>query len=716
MLEDSMTALPRPNRRATSAIPEGDITLYEGDRERYVSVEQGGLRLSIDDLYEGRYKGYLKRLLEAEVGQPGIPQSGGQVRLERNPNYAPIRARGLRHNPGAYASLATDPQIARALRRPIDAVTRAGLRIERAPMPEWLKGNEDAERARDLQHELCARHLYEWRRPGRRDGGLDQFLFELQWTVPRWGFGWWELVGDVRVIDAGIYSDRTTRTGTVERTRVSSYPRRVAWLTIPRWRAPWTVARWFTRSEELLGLEADFAAASDYWGGSGPSNVVFPAEKFLHVAYQRLGSNWEGRSVLRDIGEHLKQVRAMLTAEGLGVEIAALGETWIIEPPDGLSEADSARLDAHLDNRTSSAGKGCRVPYGTDIKVISPAQEIPNLTEHENRYRRLIGEALASDDLMVAAAQAGSYAARSDASEEARQSYESWFRAFVGQPLEDIFARVCEWNDPDGWAKGYRFSPTVEPGALAERGARGEMEAVEIAVRAGIVVPTPVDEEWARDRLSMPVRPVDEDDEVRDAGVITDPVERLQQARLAVASGIFHLPDTAGTFRPLVGLPPLTQGDTEAWARTVRGQRAGQAPFGEQGAHWTDSGVEATSPSPAPPLYLAEADAPDLTPPKAVQEAARRALEVRKTKPPSQRGMTPVGLARARDLSNGKTLSPETVRRMLAYFDRHQGDKDGETWGEQGKGWQAWMGWGGDAGWEWARRMVERLDREEGKA
>ncbi len=72
--------------------------------------------------------------------------------------------------------------------------------------------------------------------------------------------------------------------------------------------------------------------------------------------------------------------------------------------------------------------------------------------------------------------------------------------------------------------------------------------------------------------------------------------------------------------------------------------------------------------------------------------------------------MTEVGIARARDLSNGKTLSPDTVRRMLAYFTRHEGDKTGATWDDQGKGWQAWNGWGGDAGYAWARKVVKQMD------
>lgn len=89
---------------------------------------------------------------------------------------------------------------------------------------------------------------------------------------------------------------------------------------------------------------------------------------------------------------------------------------------------------------------------------------------------------------------------------------------------------------------------------------------------------------------------------------------------------------------------------------------------------------------------------------------AKRALQVREKKPPSQRGMTAVGLARARDIANRRELSAETVRRMKAYFDRHEIDKKGETWADQGKGWQAWQGWGGDAGRTWANAIVERLN------
>jgi hypothetical protein len=97
-------------------------------------------------------------------------------------------------------------------------------------------------------------------------------------------------------------------------------------------------------------------------------------------------------------------------------------------------------------------------------------------------------------------------------------------------------------------------------------------------------------------------------------------------------------------------------------------------------------------------------------PNQATADAARRALEVRASKPPSQRGGTAVGLARARDLANRKELPIETVRRMVSYFARHEVDKKGSTWSEQGKGWQAWGLWGGDPGRAWANAIVRRVD------
>jgi capsid protein len=115
------------------------------------------------------------------------------------------------------------------------------------------------------------------------------------------------------------------------------------------------------------------------------------------------------------------------------------------------------------------------------------------------------------------------------------------------------------------------------------------------------------------------------------------------------------------------------------------------------------------------PLITINLETGSYIPTNAMAENARRALEVREKKPASQRGMTSVGIARARDLINKRPMSEDTVRRMKAFFDRHEIDKQGETWDEQGKGWQAWHGWGGDAGYSWSTAIVELLNKQADK-
>lgn len=98
-------------------------------------------------------------------------------------------------------------------------------------------------------------------------------------------------------------------------------------------------------------------------------------------------------------------------------------------------------------------------------------------------------------------------------------------------------------------------------------------------------------------------------------------------------------------------------------------------------------------------------------PPAEVARAARRALDLRASLPPSRRGMTPVGIRRASQLANRQPVSIETLRRMVSFFARHEVDKRGEGWGVDSKGYQAWLGWGGDPGRAWARRTLRRIDR-----
>jgi hypothetical protein len=95
-------------------------------------------------------------------------------------------------------------------------------------------------------------------------------------------------------------------------------------------------------------------------------------------------------------------------------------------------------------------------------------------------------------------------------------------------------------------------------------------------------------------------------------------------------------------------------------------------------------------------------------PPQAVARAAAKGLDLRRE---FNRGGTEVGVARARDLSNRKNISYDTIKRMVSYFARHEVDKQGANWGNESNpspGYIAWLLWGGDPGRRWAEGIYER--------
>jgi hypothetical protein len=110
-------------------------------------------------------------------------------------------------------------------------------------------------------------------------------------------------------------------------------------------------------------------------------------------------------------------------------------------------------------------------------------------------------------------------------------------------------------------------------------------------------------------------------------------------------------------------------------------------------------------------------DAESFAPPAAVRSAARRGLELRKkhgkggltTQEAGKQGIGS-GVARAGDLAGGSKISFATIKRMSAFFSRHEKNKSG---GENDAGYIAWLLWGGDAGRAWANRIIKMVGSRE---
>lgn len=99
------------------------------------------------------------------------------------------------------------------------------------------------------------------------------------------------------------------------------------------------------------------------------------------------------------------------------------------------------------------------------------------------------------------------------------------------------------------------------------------------------------------------------------------------------------------------------------------------------------------------------------TPNEAMKEEAQRGLDWRSE---FGRGGTEVGIARARDIVNGRDLSEDTIGRMVSFFARHEVDKEAEGFrpGEDGypsNGRIAWALWAGDPGKTWAEKEWAKI-------
>ena len=97
-------------------------------------------------------------------------------------------------------------------------------------------------------------------------------------------------------------------------------------------------------------------------------------------------------------------------------------------------------------------------------------------------------------------------------------------------------------------------------------------------------------------------------------------------------------------------------------------------------------------------------------PTSGMQSAARRAIKLKEQGKAKGAG-TAVGWTRAGQLSRGETLSLSTVKRMYSYFSRHEVDKQGKDWDNAespSNGKIMWLAWGGDAGFSWSRKIVNR--------
>jgi len=101
----------------------------------------------------------------------------------------------------------------------------------------------------------------------------------------------------------------------------------------------------------------------------------------------------------------------------------------------------------------------------------------------------------------------------------------------------------------------------------------------------------------------------------------------------------------------------------------------------------------------------------DLTPPEGVRAAARRGIKYH-SEGKAGKGFESATLTRARKIAEGKELTPEHVKRMHSFFERHAGGRSEKAGKGEVTPWDvAWLAWGGNAGRSWAASKVKEMER-----
>lgn len=105
----------------------------------------------------------------------------------------------------------------------------------------------------------------------------------------------------------------------------------------------------------------------------------------------------------------------------------------------------------------------------------------------------------------------------------------------------------------------------------------------------------------------------------------------------------------------------------------------------------------------------------ELTPPRAVSEAAAKGLELRER---FHRGGTEVGEHRAEQLRDRQPIRVDEIGSIYSYFQRHEVDHRPD-WDDPDRptpGYIAWLLWGGDEGRAWITALHDKAAAAKAKS
>ena len=447
-----------------------------------------------------------------------------------------------------------------------------------------------------------------------------------------------------------------------------------------------------------------------------PTNTLVPRADVIDINYPSMNGDVEADSptsvALDSINRYNIADQAQSSIDKRGGQKGGM-----VIHPSGTIQADFDRARAEWDRwrkNPNNAGRDMHVSAGFDWRgdAFSSSE-----MQREERMHRIAKEIMAP--YRVPPAAAGDFSDASVLANAGVQMRSLWDLfavdecAFIAEELTYSLLHA-EW--PDTARAGLYFEHDLSqiPAMREDSDSRVQRAIVLNASNlasvneARDIAGLEKSNDVAADRILM---------EASQADVVADPAP-LMAIIQSFAAGAITEPAAATLLR--IAAPNLTDDQVASLLTTV--PKPEPAPM--EAAPVEDSSME-DEPDPEPELATNDAvenlpvvkavdtsiDDP-WTPPQAVQRAAEKGLKLREE---FGRGGTMVGVARARDLSNGKRIPPETINRMLSYFARHEVDKQADDFGNDDNpspGYIAWLLWGGDAGQAWANRIEREYPAE----
>jgi len=446
------------------------------EREIPVRLEES----KVVAMYEGaRLEMDAQRYLETEARQ-GIPFSSGRLNLEYNRQLQPFRARGCSGDVGEYFRLASSsPMVRDAVQGAVSAIASAPWRLEKPQLPEYWRGSPRAPQwqARlDAQYQYASYIWHKWTATGACVHLRDWINDVLQFSLIS-GFYLAELTADVETV------------------RIDGKPRRVLCPRIPLTLAPWTVDEWIflNNPSHMIAVSQRTYDQIDSFGNSGPGKIVLPWEKVIHSAFMPASSgDLEGRSIIRPAFQPLRMKQKLLQIQALGIEVSALGLLCVQQDASmPMSEDALATLQTNLDNWVATQCNYLILPPGDHtVDFKTPSQVTPDLSAQLAALDGVIGKALGNSHKLMGITSHGSFAARSDASSEARNNYEH-LGLYTARVMERVLRQFLEINFPLDAAQGMVFCPAINHAAIVEPDKQRRAATLSSLVSAGLIQATP---------------------------------------------------------------------------------------------------------------------------------------------------------------------------------------------------------------------------------